>query len=381
LPASARRASSQSLRGALVFALTLAWAGAAPGQSIEYELDSGGSVRAIEAPPVGSDVWTVAEARRLIVDGQPDRAERLLTRWLDEAEQRAGIPDFLMAEALLARGDARVADRDEFEAFFDYEELIREYPETEAFGRAIEREVEIAIAYADGMRRKLWGLRILDATDVAIEILIRTQERLPGSALAERAAIELADHFYERREIALAGEAYGLYVENFPNGAEARRAARRQIYTDIARFRGPRYDASMLLDAQVRIRRFMERFPADAERRGINAGLIDRLDESLAAQLLASAEWYLDVGEDASARLTMRRLIDRYPATLAAKAAARMLEERGWALPSQAAGDGQPSAADESSESPEGNPADATTEAPTRPPADGGADDTAGAPR
>lgn len=302
----------------------------AAAQSREYELSETLEWEEVDAPPVGSDEWTVAEARRLIVDGRPGRAERLLTRWLDDNEGRR---EEIVADALLARGDARVAQGDEFDALYDYEELIRDYPQSDAFERAVERELEIGIAYIDGMRRKLdllFGARILEADDIGVELLIRVQERLPGSALAERAAINLADYFYRKRQIELAGEAYGLYLENFPDGPSARRAARRQIYTDIARFKGPRYDASMLIDAKVRIRRFIERFPADAERRGINEGLVDRLDESLAAQLLEAGEWYMQVDQDASARLTLRRLIDRYPNTLSAQAAKRTLESRGW---------------------------------------------------
>jgi tetratricopeptide (TPR) repeat protein len=344
----------------------------ASGQSRQYELDPTREWREQAAPAVGSDRWTVAEARRLIVDGQEDRAERLLTRWLRENEGRT---EDIVAEALLARGDARVADGDEFSALYDYERLLREYPDSAAFERAVERELEIAIAYAGGLKRKLFGVRLLDTDDIAIELLIRTQERMPGSAMAERAAIELADFFYQRRDIELAGESYGLYLENFPDGPSSQRAARRQIYTDIARFKGPRYDASMLLDAKVRIGRFMERFPADAERRGINEGLVDRLDESLAAQLLESAEWYVQVGQDASARLVLRRLVDRYPNTMSAAAARDMLRRRGWDRV-ESGGDGDESAgesADRAAES-AGGARDMVDEA-SAGAADDGADD------
>ena len=275
----------------------------------------------------GGGAWVISEARRLILDGQEDRAERMMTRWLrDEANAGKAI----RARALLVRGDARVADRDEFKALYDYEELIREFPESAEFEAAVARELEIGIEYLNGLKRKVWGIRWVDAGDVGVETLIRVQERLPGSDLAERASIELADYFYRERRIELADEAYGLYLENFPDGAHARKAARRRVYTAIARYRGPSYDASMLLDAQVRIRRFRDRFPAEADRRGINEGLIGRLDESLAAQLLNGAEWYLATGEDASARLTLRRLVERYPGTLSAEAARSLLRERGW---------------------------------------------------
>jgi tetratricopeptide (TPR) repeat protein len=294
-----------------------------------FELREDRSWERTEAPEPGSDAWVIAEARRLILDGQGDRAERMMTRWLRD-EANAGKA--LRARALLVRGDARVADRDEYRALYDYEELIREFPESDAFEKAVERELEIGLRYLGGLKRKVWGIRWVDATDIGIETLIRVQERMPGSDLAERASIELADYFYRERRIELADEAYGLYLESFPEGRHARKAARRRIYAAIARYQGPAYDASMLLDAQVRIRRFKERFPAEADRRGINEGLVGRLDESLAAQLLNAAEWYLDTGEDASARLTLRRLIDRYPETLSAAAGRRIMGSRGWSV-------------------------------------------------
>jgi tetratricopeptide (TPR) repeat protein len=283
-----------------------------------------------DAPVEGSSAWTIAEARRLILEGNPGRARRMLSDWL---EPRTGTNDPLIPAALLARGDALVASGEEFRALYDYEELLREYPGSAEFERAVERELAIALRYADGLRRRAWGIRAFDASDVAIELFIRVQERMPGSQLAERAAIELADFYYKRREIALASEAYGLYLENFPDGPNARHASRRRIYADIARFKGPQYDASGLLDARVRIRRYEREFPADAAQTGLNSGLIERLDESLAAQKLVAAEYYLATDELAGARLTLQRLIDAYPRTSAARTARTMLEQRGWRIP------------------------------------------------
>src|SRR5690606_32633609 len=88
-----------------------------------------------------------------------------------------------------------------------------------------------------------------------------------------------------------------------------------------------------LLDAQVRIRRYQQDFPADAAQTGLNSGLIERLNESLAAQQLVAAEYYLSTNELAGARLTLQRLIDAYPRTSAALTARSMLADRGWKVP------------------------------------------------
>ncbi len=310
----------------LAAAPLLAPAPLAVAQSETFALDEHREWTRQEAPVPGSDEWLVAEARRLIVDGQPAEARRRLSKFLSAT----GGTSQLRPEALLARADALVAMGDEYQALYDYERVIREHVASPAFARAVERELEIAIRYANGLKRKVWGLRLFDAGDAAVEIFIRAQERLPGSRVAERAAIELADYYYRERNIDLAAQAYRLYLENFPNGPNARRAAKRRIYADIARFKGPEHDASPLIDAQIRISRFEAMYPAEAERSGINQGLASRLDESLAAQLLSNAEWYIKRGELASARTMLRRLAARYPQSLAGRRALDMLERRGW---------------------------------------------------
>lgn len=272
----------------------------------------------------------MSQARRMILDGQHDEAEDLLDAWLEAREDLRPSEVPYRAEALLARGDAHVADNDEFKALYDYEALLRDHPESPLFARAVERELEIAKRYTRGLNRKAWGVRIFDSREVAEELLIRVQERLPGSALAEEAAIELADYFYRESRVKLAAEAYQLYLENFPDGPNARKANERLIFSNVARFKGPRYDGSVLLDAEVLIRRFAQRYPIDAERSGINEGLISRLDESLAAKMLDSALWYDRTGEELSAQLTLRRLARAYPQTVSGRTAMDVLSERGW---------------------------------------------------
>lgn len=269
----------------------------------------------------------VTEAQRLLDAGDPRRARNLLDPWIEDNKRKTNpwVP-----EALLVRGNALVALTYEYTALYDYEAIAKRFPQSDAFIKAIEAELNIGLDYANGKRRRWLGMRILDATDVAVELLIRVQERVPGSPLAEKAAIELADYYYNHRDIELAGEAYTLYVENHPKGPNRIKAEQRRIYCDIARFKGPRYDASGLLDAQARIRDFQRRYRAEADAAGLNEGLVSRLDESMAAQLLESAEWYLKRGDEASARLVLRRLARERPTTMAGTRAIDMLQDRGW---------------------------------------------------
>lgn len=302
----------------------------AEAQPNEYRLDPSGRLEQVERPDPGSPAGRIAEARRLLAEDQPSRAQRILTAFIDEFD-RAG--NEYLPEAYLLRGDARLAMDREFSALYDYEALLTRFRQSEQFPVAVSRELEIALRYAAGLRIRTLGFRLADSTDVAIELLIRVQERLPKSDLAERAAIALADLYYERREMKLASISYDLYLQNFPSGPNRIKAMKRRIQTDIARFKGPRYDASGLLDARVRITDFVRRFPGEAAESGLNEALLVRVDESIAAQALDTAEWYLRTGDEGSARFAMVRLRRDHPRSIAAQRAEAIMQERGWLAP------------------------------------------------
>ena len=255
-------------------------------------------------------------------------ARQRLDPWIErnESEENAWLP-----RAYLLRGDAKVMQREEYQSLYDYEMVIREFPASEEYETAVLREMDIAQRYLDGMKRKLWGLfRIEPARRLGEELMIRVQERLPGSRVSEEAAIRLAEHYYKTRDLALAKEMFDIFQRNYPDSEYAKEALLGQIYANVAQFKGPEYDASGLIEAELLLDRFVRRYPADALRSGIAEGLGSRIDESRAQQMLSTANWYLDRNDEPSARLVMRRLLKQHPATSAAQSALRAMEDRGW---------------------------------------------------
>ncbi|MGP1309867.1 MAG: outer membrane protein assembly factor BamD [Phycisphaerales bacterium] len=310
---------------ALLLALMFPCAGARA-QSTTYTLDEGGWVEG-DAPEPGTDEARIAEARQLIAEQRYGAAKSILSEFIRRNETSSNP---LLPQAYRLRGDARTASGDEFKALYDYEAVIRSFPASEEVAVAVEREFEIAKRYAAGMRKKWFGLRIEPANDLAIEIFIRTQERLPGSALAEQAAIALADYYFDRRDWVFAAETYDLYLLNFPQGPNAIKAQKRRIYSEVAGYGGPSRDTRPLIEARERIRRFARLYPAEAEATGLNEQLIERVDESLAEQMLVTSRWYLRVGDDPSARFTLRRLVGKYPTSQAARTGMDIMDDRGW---------------------------------------------------
>jgi outer membrane protein assembly factor BamD (BamD/ComL family) len=156
---------------------------------------------------------------------------------------------------------------------------------------------------------------------------VRIAERLPGSKLAERALLELADYYARVRELRMAVETYDVFVRLFPRSPMRANAMQRRIYATVAQFKGPRYDVRMLKDAQVQIEDFAAEFPAEAQRTGLNDGLVARLDESAATGMLTQAKWYADRDDPVSARLTLVRLVRRHPKTGAAHEALEFIKQ------------------------------------------------------
>lgn len=277
-----------------------------------------------------SDEGVISRARKQLAENRPKGALALLDSWL---KRNATQDKPETAEALLRRGDAKLAMKDEYEALYDYERVIKEYPGTPQFVTAVERELEIGLMYLNGLKKKQWGLRIDNAERIGEELLIRVQERVPGSQLAQRAAIELANYYYKQRDLRMAAEAYDIFLANFPTSEYRQLAMQRRIFANIGRYKGPRYDASGLIEAQYLVRDFAARYPKQAEQIGMTDALISRLDESAAEQMFETAKWYYTKDDPVSAKYTLAKLIQKHPDTVAARKSQAIFEQKKWPLP------------------------------------------------
>ncbi len=308
-------------------ALVLTASSSACAQQIETTLNDQGEWVETAAPDPGTDAAILADARVKVAEGHPGRAVSILNKWISKNKNTTNA---YLPAAYLLRGRAKVAAGNEFKALYDFEQLIREYPAAEEFADANYEEYKVAIAYLDGLNRKTFGLRITPSESVGVEMLIRIVERLPGSTLNEQILLDLSDYYYFRAvDLESASTVNAYLVEQFPNTRFRKEAMARQIYANIARFKGPRYDASSLIEAKFLIDRFEAYFPADARKTGIGDALIARIDESLALQVLQSATWYANRGDKVSARFTLQRLLRKHPDTVAAADGQRLADRIG----------------------------------------------------
>ena len=264
-----------------------------------------------DAPEPGSPEAQLAAAAKQLASGDYQEAMRLSSIWMTRNKRHP-----LIGEAHIIHGDALFAQRYFYESLFDYEIVARDHYGTKAAITANERELEVATMFANGLRKRLWGIRFSDATDEAEELLIRIQERLPRSPLAETAAMELADLYYRRKQMKLANDMYLIFIENYPHSPEIDKARARLIYTRLATYRGPEFNDAGLYDARNELLKlqFMSPRLANTVKSG---ALITRIDESLGQKMLRTAQWYMRVNNPIAAEYTVRRLITLHEHTAA----------------------------------------------------------------
>ncbi len=296
-------------------------AGPVSGQQ-RHDLEDGTWVAQPVAEP-GSPGGQLDAIRKLIAQGEGKKAKHAADDWIEKHSDHPLLP-----EAYLVRGDANVARKHFFKSLYDYEYVIREFTGSEQFHTAMRREFELAKLFAAGTNRRLWGMRILPATDEAEEILVRIQERSPGSDLGEMASILLADYYFDKPQMDSAAEAYDLFLINYPRSEQREWAMLRLIQANLARFKGPRFDATGLIDAGQRLKTYRAEYPASAERIGVGALLI-RIDESLAMRDMIAAGWHIKRKQPLSAVYLYQRVVQDYPQTAAAQDAVRELEAMG----------------------------------------------------
>ena len=286
-----------------------------------YDLTDADEWQRTESAPPGSDEAKIAEARRALAERNFGRASDLAARFIKTNED-----SLLVADAYLIRGDARMGKHNYYKALFDYEAVARLYPSSEVFVTALERELDIAKLYARGKKRKFLGLRTIDTSDIAEELFIRVQERMPGSNLAEEAGLELGDFYFRRNDMALAAEAYDLYIENYPKSNDLNKARRRLIAAHLDSYEGPKFDASGLSAARSRLREMKVLEPAAAAEIQADARIAG-IDEELARKMLETAKWYKKTNDPIAAEVTVRRLVQRYPRSEATQQALKWIPD------------------------------------------------------
>jgi len=283
-----------------------------------WELKDGGRWQQVTGPttqPIAEPILDRIE--QMIQNKQPEPAKRMVVAWL-RANKKSPVRDrgiYLLGQANFGYGDRVMA-------FYNFDEVLDRYPESRYYYPSLERQYDIADQFLRGWKDSFLGLRILERKEEATEMLYRIQQRAPGTPLAEKALLRVADYYYSSGQYDIAADAYAAYVRGYPRSPLIPRVRMKQAFATLAQFRGIDFDATPVIDARRQLLDLSEAFPKLAEDENVGA-LVARIDEALAKKLLSRARFYRRTHKHSASAYYYRYLISMYPESEEAQIARR----------------------------------------------------------
>ena len=217
-------------------------------------------------------------------------------------------------EAMWLRAESLMAQKEHFNAFYQYDELVTQYAGSPHYADALRREIEIAEILLGPERRRVLGIPMTSGDSEAIEILHKVYEHQPTGDLADAVVLRTADHYFAKQQWAEAEENYDKFCREYPNSDGAIRAELQRAKCTIEKCRGARYDTAGLQLAYDRLRQFQAKFPEAAEKEGVGA-LLAKVRERQAEGLYEIAARYRRGGQPLAAAFYAERLRERFPDT------------------------------------------------------------------
>ena len=320
---------------ALVLAAQAATAQQPRTRTLTYSPDSKDWVEQ-PPPPPGTSAGDLHAIRVQIKDGKYRAALKAVKKFVKDF----GASDPYYPQILIAQAEALVARRDYYKAHTMLQAFLSEFGGMARTSEALRLEFVIAETFLSGVKRKLWGLRLLSGTDVALEILDEIAADYPESTLAELAMKTKADYLFAQGDHALAELEYGRMLREYPQSRYHRFCLRRTADSALASFAGIHYDATALAEAADRYREYRQQYPgapdlADVER------VLTTIPDLQAEKEYAISEYYERTGHLGSAVYYYRMVRENWPDTIAAAKAARRLELLGASEPVSPPGTGQ----------------------------------------
>jgi outer membrane protein assembly factor BamD (BamD/ComL family) len=270
----------------------------------EYVSGQWPQVSELAPAPVSDPV--IDRAEQYLAKGDSPAARQILLTW-EHSHKDSPVRDrcvFLIAQSYYL-------DDDWILAFYYLDEVMDEYPASRLFAACLQKQYDIADGYLSGHKRRFFGFAILPAEDEAVEMMYRIQQRSPGSDLAERALLRTADYYYNSGQFDYAADTYAAYIRSYPRGKTVPRAHLREAFSNLAQFRGLRFDATPIIDARSQILDMERDYAKLSDDENLPA-VVDRIDSAFAGKLYVTADYYERTGQPKAAVYFYRFLINTY---------------------------------------------------------------------
>ena len=195
------------------------------------------AVAAASARPAGDPAASamLENAKTLYDDSQYRPAMRLFRKLSDSDEYDATYAE----EASFYVAEVHYARHDYVDAYYAYEQLLKDFPHCRFYDTAVEREYVIGAAFCTGKastfwKRKGWGTKVL----------LRALEHRPFGRFAAEARMIAGDYYLETSNYDDAQLQYDLIISEYPDSKEARIARYRRALALYHNVQGNRYDSA-----------------------------------------------------------------------------------------------------------------------------------------
>lgn len=287
-------------------------------ERLEYNAATGQWVE-LPAPIAGTEDGDLAIARAMLAKGDFKKARKAFGEWFKMYPESAHRPEalFYAAETEVSAIDEASRAGDLIRAYEYLQELLQGWPGSELADRALRKELIIAeMILFKGRKQKVWkGTLWLSATEEALQMLDRIIDDLAkNTPIAEQALRLKADYHYQTGEFEEAEIAYSRLVREYPRGRYQKIAMLRSGESALGRFPGVQFDEADLLEAEVYLQDFQQRYPQDAEPYAVPQKL-GRIKETRAEKDFTVGRYYERVKQYKAAAFYYRQVEKNYSAT------------------------------------------------------------------
>ncbi|MCG8408677.1 MAG: outer membrane protein assembly factor BamD [Phycisphaerales bacterium] len=271
-------------------------------------------------PPIpGTEGGDLALARSMLAKGEYKNARKAFKKWFEQYPESPYWPEalFYAAETEVSAEDVKPRSGDVMQAYEWLETLLEGWRGHELADRALHKEFIIAeMLLFKERKQKIWGgVLWLSAKEEALDILNKIIDLwAPGTPLAERALRFKADYHYQNGEFEEAEMAYARLMRDFPRGQYHRFAMLRSGQSALARFPGIQFDEADLLEAEVYLRDFHDRYPEESAEKSVPQ-LLKGITDRRAEKEYSIGQYYERTDAIDAAAYYYRWIIENYPET------------------------------------------------------------------
>ncbi len=261
-------------------------------------------------------------ARKLMLDGKYgkalDETDKFTNYYADS--EFSDDNQFLRGEILLAQGDLLLAAK-------EFQQVVKNYPNTDLFDQVIKKQYEIGDRlYALGVEKskKHWNPLRKRPFKHAIEVYNMVIDNQPFTPAAAEAQYKVGLCYFMRKEYKSAAAEYRRVIEDYSGSDWVDDAAAGLAEAYYKSSLPPAYDQAPSQLTINAIDDFKDRYPGDARTADLDEKRV-KMRNSLAEQRLQTAQFYEKRRKFDAARIYYQVVVDQFPETPSAAKAQEWL--------------------------------------------------------